>query len=101
MAGNSGEVVNALLIVKDKSKFRSHVNFLGRRGWGVAAISSLREAIEHLVTKRPNFVLISVNHPNPKLPKMAPFFFKTSQIDRTFIYNQLKLHLQPFCACTK
>ncbi|MDG0817840.1 hypothetical protein [Bdellovibrio svalbardensis] len=47
--------------------------FLKNRGWDIKATANLKEALIYLVQKQPQFVMISIDHPNRKvrnLPKV-------------------------------
>lgn len=62
--------LSVLIVVKNKPPFESAATFLTRRNWPTTVVSSLPEAIQALVAHQPNFVLISANHPNPKIAKL-------------------------------
>jgi len=51
--------------------------FLNRRGWETTLVTHLDEAIGHLVNESPDFVLISFNHPNPKVSRLPVFLSQT------------------------
>ncbi|MCB0384268.1 MAG: hypothetical protein KDD43_02665 [Bdellovibrionales bacterium] len=62
--------LSILIVVKNKSPFESAATFLSRRNWPTTVVSSLPEAIQALVAQQPQFVLVSANHPNPKIAKL-------------------------------
>lgn len=62
--------LSILIIAKSKSQLEQAGLFLSRRGWPTVVTSSMSEAINTMVSKKPKFVLISANHPNPKIAKL-------------------------------
>ena len=62
--------LSILIIAKSKSQLEPAGLFLSRRGWPTVVTSSMSEAINTMVSKKPKFVLISANHPNPKIAKL-------------------------------
>ncbi len=60
-----------LVIAKNPKMISQAVNFLSRRGWPTTAIKSLSQAIEFASDKKPDLVLISINHPNPVIGKFS------------------------------
>ncbi|MCB0362577.1 MAG: hypothetical protein KDD35_07640, partial [Bdellovibrionales bacterium] len=62
--------ISLLIIAKSKNQLESAGSFLSRRGWSTAITSSMAEAINLLVSRKPKFVLVSVNHPNPKIARL-------------------------------
>lgn len=62
--------LSILIIAKSKSQMEPAGLFLSRRGWPTVVTSSMSEAINTMVSKKPKFVLISANHPNPKIAKL-------------------------------
>ena len=63
-----------LLILKSQQQSLLAVeSFLRNRGWEVHSTTNLKEALSHTIAKQPQFVLITVDHPNKKvknLPKI-------------------------------
>lgn len=68
------EVKKTLLILKSQQQSLLAVEtFLRNRGWEVHSTTNLKEALSHTISKQPQFVLITVDHPNKKvknLPKI-------------------------------
>jgi hypothetical protein len=62
--------LSILIIAKSKSQMEPAGLFLSRRGWPTVVTSSMSEAINTMVSRKPKFVLISANHPNPKIAKL-------------------------------
>lgn len=61
-----------LLIVKSgKSSLIQVENFLTNREWRIKTTSSLKEALLYVVSHKPQFVMIPVDHPHPKM-KVLP-----------------------------
>lgn len=60
-----------LIIAKNPNKISQAVNFLTRRGWPTTALKNLSQAIEFASDHKPDFVLISINHPNPVIGKFS------------------------------
>lgn len=61
--------VEIMIIAKNPKTLAQASAFLTRRGWPTTAISNLGQAIELAAEKKPDFVLVSLNHQNPSLPK--------------------------------
>lgn len=62
--------LSILIIAKDKDQLESAASFLSRRGWSTTVTSSMAEAINRVVADKPKFVLVSANHPNPKIARL-------------------------------
>jgi len=82
-AANNQEVdlddieVVILIIAKSPAKIGQAANFLSRRGWPATAMNNLSQAIEFATDRKPDFVLISVNHPNPAINKFCELLTST------------------------
>lgn len=59
-----------LVIAKTPNKLNSMASFLTRRGWPTTVLGSVSQSIEFIAEKKPDFVLISLNHPNPAMAKI-------------------------------
>ncbi|MCC7404311.1 MAG: hypothetical protein IT288_07930 [Bdellovibrionales bacterium] len=59
-----------LIVAKNRAEFESAAAFLSRRNWPTAIATTLPEAIQSLISSQPKFVLVSANHPNPKIAKL-------------------------------
>ncbi|MBX2989431.1 MAG: hypothetical protein KF802_16200 [Bdellovibrionaceae bacterium] len=68
------EVRKSILIIKSNPKGLNLVeSFLRNRGWKIQSATNLKEALTFLVSQKPSFVMITVDHPNKKvrmLPKL-------------------------------
>lgn len=68
------DVKKSLLILKSQKQSLLPVeSFLRNRDWVVQSTTSLKEALTYLVSDQPQYVLISIEHPNKKtknLPKV-------------------------------
>lgn len=75
MSENQGvEIPKTMLILKSQASALGAVElFLRNRGWRIYSTANLKEAMVQIVTSKPSYVLISVDHPNKKvraLPKI-------------------------------
>lgn len=70
----SQEVAKKMLILKSSPGALGTVEtFLRNRGWDIHSTSDLKEALHQILTRKPNYILISMDHPNKKariLPKV-------------------------------
>ena len=66
-----------LVIAKNPTKISQAANFLSRRGWPTTVMSNLSQAIEFASDQKPDFVLISINHPNPAVSKFSNLLSST------------------------
>jgi hypothetical protein len=68
------EVPKSILIIKSAPNTLFNVeNFLKNRGWKVHASHDLKKSLQLLITQKPSFVMIAIDHPNKKikaLPKL-------------------------------
>ena len=81
--------VGILIITSSVKGLEGAASFLSRRGWPTAVLSSVSQAIEYIAEKQPDFVLISLNHPNPsmaKVPDLITSSFRVTCI--AFVENQ-------------
>lgn len=63
---------NSLLIVKSLAQNLLPVEtFLRNRGWTLHSTTDLKEAISVMIKHQPNFVMISVDHPNKRVLKLS------------------------------
>lgn len=62
----------SLLIIKSKAQGLGPVEgFLRNRSWNMKSTSNLKEALEFLINEQPQFVMISLEHPNRKVRNLA------------------------------
>jgi CheY-like chemotaxis protein len=61
--------VEILIVAKNSKPLSQASAFLSRRGWPTSVVSNLAQAIELASEKKPDFVLVSLNHQNPAMPK--------------------------------
>lgn len=68
------DVKKNLLIIKSHAQSLGPAeSFLLNRDWNIKSTSDLKEALAYLVQNQPEFVMISIDHPNKKvrnLPKV-------------------------------
>ena len=62
--------VNILLIAKSQSSVQSAAQFLSRRDWPTKIATDLSKAIQIIAKEKPDLILISINHPSPKIMKL-------------------------------
>lgn len=62
--------VEILVIAKNPNGLTQACSFLSKRGWPATVTSNLPKAIEFVADKKPDFVFISLNHPNPAMAKL-------------------------------
>ena len=72
--------VQILILAQKAQAMNQTGSFLSRRGWPTTVISNIAEAIKIIVKDRPDFVLISMNHPSPKALKLPALLTKTLNI---------------------
>lgn len=84
------EAPKTMLILKSHSAALGAVEiFLRNRGWKIYSTANLKEALVQIVSQKPSYVLISVDHPNKKvraLPKLLSQAFPIATI--VFAENQ-------------
>lgn len=61
--------VEILIVAKNPKPISQASAFLSRRGWPTSVMSNLAQAIELASEKKPDFVLVSLNHQHPAMPK--------------------------------
>lgn len=72
-----------LIICRAKPQLDTIANYLNRRGWETVVTRDTKDAFKILATFKPDYVLMSVNVPNPKiaqLPTVISQTFKTPVI---------------------
>lgn len=72
--------VRILAICKNPNGFNSVSSFLNRRGWEIKVTSKLKDALTLISKQKPDFVMISVNHPNPQIKKLPLIIGNTFNI---------------------
>ncbi len=73
MESNQNQNKKILIIKSQKQSFAAAEHFLNNRGWKIFSTDSLKEALSYLTQDCPDFVFVSVDHPNKKiqaLPKV-------------------------------
>lgn len=84
------EIPKTMLILKSNATALAVVEtFLRNRGWRIYSTANLKEALVQIVSNKPSYVLISVDHPNKKvraLPKLLAQAFPVACI--AFAENQ-------------
>lgn len=66
-----------LIIAKNPHNITQAANFLTRRGWPTSVTGSVSQAIEQAADRKPDYVLISVNHPSPSMAKFSDVLTNT------------------------
>lgn len=61
--------VEVMIVAKNAKPLSQSSAFLTRRGWPTTAVSNLAQAVELAAEKKPDFVLVSLNHANPAMPR--------------------------------
>lgn len=69
--------VNVLIIGKNPTVLNASASFLTRRGWPSIVIENLSAAVEHIADKEPDFVLVSLSHPNPSVVRLPELVTQT------------------------
>lgn len=65
------KISKSMLIVKSSSGAMKGVEqFLKNRDWFLSSTDQMKEAVLFLAQNKPSFVLISIDHPNPKIKKL-------------------------------
>ncbi|MGE4131389.1 MAG: hypothetical protein AB7F86_07105 [Bdellovibrionales bacterium] len=80
--------VELVIICKHEKRLSQAGQFLTRRGWPTAVLTDLSKAVELIADKKPDFILISLNHPSPailKLPELIAQMFNLTCV--AFIEN--------------
>lgn len=72
--------MDLLIVCKSPAAFQQSASFLTRRGWPTTVVGNLSRAIDQVIKTNPDFVLISVNHPNPAVQKLPFILSGTFQI---------------------
>ncbi|KYG65572.1 hypothetical protein AZI86_00380 [Bdellovibrio bacteriovorus] len=72
MDSSGGSENKSLLIIKSQAQGLTGVeNFLKNREWKLFSTIALKDALAYMVQNQPAFVMISVDHPNKKVRKLA------------------------------
>jgi hypothetical protein len=74
-------VLDLIIVAKNVGPMNQAAGFLIRRGWHVRIFNSIPAAIEQISFRRPNFVLLSVNHPNPNILKFPQAVGSTFKVE--------------------
>jgi hypothetical protein len=72
--------VSVLILAKHPNGQRQAAAFLNKRGWPTSVTGSISEALNILVNKRPDVVLVSFNHPHPAIMKLPDVLTQTFNI---------------------
>lgn len=57
--------IEILIICKNPAAFQQSATFLSKRGWPTTVVGNLSKAIDIILKKPPDIILISINHQNP------------------------------------
>jgi hypothetical protein len=66
-----------LILAKNANTLGQAGNFLTRRGWPTTVMTNISKALEFVADKKPDFVLVSFNHPNPAVFKLPELIIQT------------------------
>src|SRR4051812_18007082 len=69
--------VELIILAKNPNNLRAAAAFLSRRGWPTKVIGNISKAVEEIAEKRPDFVLVSFNHPSPAVMKLPDIITQT------------------------
>lgn len=72
--------VSILIIAKHPNGQFQSKSFLNKRGWPTEVTGSISEALDFMVSKRPDVVLISFNHPHPSILKLPEVMTQTFNV---------------------
>ena len=72
--------VKIAILASNPSKLASMVHFLNRRGWPTTIHSQVGPLIEVITKEKPDFVLVSMNHPSPKLDMLPQLLEQTFSV---------------------
>jgi hypothetical protein len=65
------KITKSMLIIKsDANSLRGVEQFLKNRDWHLISTHQMKDAILNLVKHKPSFVLVTVDHPHPKMRKL-------------------------------
>lgn len=73
--------VELLIVCKNPAAFQQSASFLSRRGWPTTVVGSLAKAIEFITKSKPDFVLVSFNHPNQQVAKLPVILAQTFNLE--------------------
>ncbi len=57
--------IEILIICKNPAAFQHSATFLSKRGWPTTVVGNLSKAVDIILKKPPDIILISINHQNP------------------------------------
>jgi hypothetical protein len=69
--------VEILILAKNPNNMKATCSFLARRGWPTTATGNLSKAIEYIAEKRPDIVMVSLNHPSPAVVRLPDLIAQT------------------------
>ncbi len=72
--------VTLLIVCKKKESFENAANYLMRRGWKAAVTADVMGAFKQIGTLKPDFVLLSVNLPTPKIGQLPALVTNTFNV---------------------
>ena len=104
----SDDTFSIFILKAQSSSLAQAETFLKNRKWTVASSTNLKEALAYIITKQPQYVFITADHPNKKvkiLPKMLAQAFplkvigfaekSSSESNRALTAMQLEYNLYP------
>lgn len=72
--------VEVLIIPKFPMAMSGPAQFLSKRGWPTHIEPNVSKAIDYIMTKKPDFVLISINHPHHNVQRLPTILGKTLDV---------------------
>ncbi|MGE0528159.1 MAG: hypothetical protein AB7G93_02110 [Bdellovibrionales bacterium] len=73
--------VEILIIGKNVTNLKQSGSFLTRRGWPTTVMTNVSQAIEYIAEKKPDYVLVSLNHPSSAAAKLPELITQTFNIE--------------------
>ena len=83
--------VEILILAKNPAPLQNAAGFLTRRGWPTNVMGNVTKAVEYIAANRPDFVLISVNHPHPTVNKLPDIIKVQDFRDGEYVDRELVL----------
>ncbi len=79
--------IRLLIICKAKAKFESVANYLVRRGWETTISANIKDSFKTIAVFKPDFVLVSVNLPTPKINLLPSVIAQTFKV-QTILFSE-------------
>jgi hypothetical protein len=72
--------VSLIVLAKDARAVAQSATFMSKRGWPTLVFQDVGKAIAEISKKPPDFVLLSLNHPSPKILKLPALLLQAFNI---------------------